>query len=203
MAQRTELYLRLEGSALPAPSELEAVIAAARPAALLIGAFSGAAAADAARELIASAKRRNLSVLIEGGPELAQSLGADGIHMSADQARVTQARRVLGEDKTIGASCSLSRHEAMVMAESGADYVAFGEPRGAAPVDAEALEEMAAWWASLFEVPCVVWLGEDPVGEASALIDAGVDFLGLSWRAGDGEPGLERLARVADVLGKR
>ena len=46
----------------------------------------------------------------------------------------------------------------MLAAETGADYVMFGEPerRRHRPAT-EAMLERVAWWAELFELPCVAY----------------------------------------------
>ena len=54
------------------------------------------------------------------------------------------------------AADSQTRHDAMLAAEAGADYVMFGEPDedGHRP-SFEAIAERVAWWAEVFEIPCV------------------------------------------------
>jgi len=66
----------------------------------------------------------------------------------------------------------------MTAAEQGADYVLFGEPdaAGVRPAFA-AIEERVAWWAELFEAPCVGYAGA-PV-EVASLAAAGADFVAL------------------------
>jgi len=75
----------------------------------------------------------------------------------------------------------------MLAAEQGADYVMFGEP----PVGRErpalaAIEERVAWWAEVFEVPCVGYAAS--VEEVRPLVTAGADFIALGdflWRDPD------------------
>ena len=69
-----------------------------------------------------------------------------------------------------------TRHDAMVAAERGADYVMFGEP-GAARPPLEAIGERIAWWAEVFEIPCVGYA--DHLDEVGALASAGADFVAL------------------------
>jgi thiamine-phosphate pyrophosphorylase len=198
--RKADLYLCLVAAALPASDELEALIAAVRPAAMLLTGVEKSASLKPLRDLIQSAKRQNLAVLVADDIDLAADLGADGVHIGADQRRLAEARSRLGADRTVGVSCRLSRHEAMVMGEGGADYIAFGEHWGAGPHDPQALAEMVAWWAALFEVPCVAWLGtDDPVGEARRLISAGADYIGVRWAAG-GVSDFERLSGIAAGL---
>jgi thiamine-phosphate pyrophosphorylase len=65
----------------------------------------------------------------------------------------------------------------MVAAESGADYVMFGEPDPAGKRPSfDAIEDRVAWWSEVFEVPCVAYA--DNVAEVAAL--AAADFVALS-----------------------
>ncbi|WP_252251115.1 thiamine phosphate synthase, partial [Clostridium sp. ZBS13] len=83
----------------------------------------------------------------------------------APEERIEAAREILGGRAIIGADPGRSRHDAMTLAELGADYMAFG-PEGEG--DVEARDELAAWWAEIFEIPCVV-LGVATSAEAVAL----------------------------------
>ncbi len=77
-----------------------------------------------------------------------------------------------------------SRDDAMTAAEAGADYVMFGEPdaAGARPSFA-AVEDRIAWWAEVFEIPCVGYAAS--ADEVAPLVKAGADFIALGdwlWR---------------------
>lgn len=200
---KADLYLCLSAPAVSASGDAEALIAAGRPAALLITEATGAPR-DAVRALIQSGKRQNLAVLIADDIELAAALGADGVHIPADQRRLAAARARLGADKTVGVSCSLSRHEAMVMGEGGADYVAFAEHWREGPRDMAALAGMVGWWAAIFELPCVAWLGEeDAAGEARMLADAGADFVAVRCGVRSPAEDIERLGGIAAGLERK
>jgi thiamine-phosphate pyrophosphorylase len=198
MDKSCELYLRFDADALPATPELAALVAEVAPAALLV---MGAAGRTAGTELLAfmdASWRLNVPVLIENDAGLARALGAEGVHLRADGAAFAEARRTLGEEKSVGVSCTLSRHEAMSMAELGADYIAFGETGGPDSRDAEALAEMIAWWDELFEVPCVVWLQGDETEEAvRRLIDAGADYIVAGGGSGGRKADLAYLRMIA------
>jgi thiamine-phosphate pyrophosphorylase len=138
----------------------------------------------AAAPLVAAAQQANVAALIAGDARLAEGLGADGLHVRpamdiADQ--YGQARRHLGAGAIVGADCGVSRHDAMSLAEAGADYIAFGAPRhrndrarGRVRRDA-----LVAWWGEIFEVPCVA-LDVESAEEAKALKEAGADFIGVA-----------------------
>ncbi|MBL8906871.1 MAG: thiamine phosphate synthase [Rhizobiales bacterium] len=105
---------------------------------------------SSARALVAPLQRLGLAVLVDGDPQIAVRTGADGVEIAGLDA-YREARRVLGPDRIVGASCGASRHSAMELAEAGADYVAFSQ---ASHVD------LISWWAEIFEIPCIA---ADPV----------------------------------------
>lgn len=123
-----------------------------------------AAVAAAARRLLPIVHGHDVAMLLEGRPELAARLGFDGVHIGAGD-DYAAARKALGDARTVGVACGSSRHDAMLAAEAGADYVAFSGP-GAA--------ELAAWWAALMTVPSVA------EGDPAALSAAGADFVRVS-----------------------
>jgi thiamine-phosphate pyrophosphorylase len=75
----------------------------------------------------------------------------------------------------------------MVAGEAGADYVMFGEPdrEGRRPAF-DAVVERLAWWAELFEVPCVGFAAS--LDEVEALASGGADFVAVDfiWTARGG-----------------
>ena len=162
-----------------------AALAAGDVAALLVAPAEALPLGPAAAgPLVAAAQQANVAALIAGDARLAEGLGADGLHVRpardiADQ--YGQARRHLGAGAIVGADCGVSRHDAMSLAEAGADYIAFGAPRhlndrarGRARRDA-----LVAWWGEIFEVPCVA-LDVESAEEAKALKEAGADFIGVA-----------------------
>jgi thiamine-phosphate pyrophosphorylase len=74
----------------------------------------------------------------------------------------------------------------------------FGEPhRGAPTMELQSLAERVGWWAEIFETPCVAYA--DTIAAASALAEAGADFVALGdaiW----GRPSPSEAAREAQAL---
>ena len=121
-------------------------------------------------------------------PALAPTVGADGVHLD-DVNSVVAARRELGADAIVGVGCGASRDAAVVAAEAGADYVAFGpafERGGASP----AVLEVIAWWRQMTVVPCVAH-GGLRLDNVAPFVAAGADFLAggsAVWSEEGGNP---------------
>ena len=149
--------------------------------------------------LIDQIQAAGAACLIEDGIAAAADLGADGVHITADQNLYGEARKTLGDSANIGVGCGLSRHDAMESAESGADYVAFSAPDADADAH-EALSDMIAWWSEIFVVPCVAWDIAD-VGEAVALTERGVDFIAPPSTIWDSDDALTVLREMDAAIG--
>ena len=128
------------------------------------------------RELTAA---RDIALLIENDAARAERIGADGVHIPADTTLYGQAREHLGQRAIIGVGCNQSRHDAMLLAELGADYVAFGSTPALSGREREECAELIAWWSDIFVVPCVAWNVETQE-EAAELAGLGADFVALS-----------------------
>jgi len=139
---------------------------------------------------------KGAALLLDGHADLVARAGADGAHVTG-MSQFTAAIEHLKPERIAGAGGLATRHDGMTAAELGADYVMFGEPNGdgARPAFA-AIEERIAWWAEVFEAPCVGYAA-DPA-EAAELVSAGADFVALGdwlWRA---PPTIA--ARVAELM---
>jgi thiamine-phosphate pyrophosphorylase len=122
-------------------------------------------------------QRRDVALILDGMPEIAARAGADGAHLTGVEA-FAAALALLKPDRITGAGGLASRHDAMLAAETGADYVMFGDPdrRGRRASLDETLERLS-WWAELFEVPCVGYAAS--LDEVAALGETGADFIAL------------------------
>jgi len=103
--------------------------------------------------------------------------GADGGHAD-DPARIEALIEGLKDGRSAGAGGLRTKHAAMTAGETGADYVLFGEPEpdGALP-SLDLVEERAAWWADIFQTPCVAYA---PSLDAVARLAAtGAEFIAL------------------------
>jgi thiamine-phosphate pyrophosphorylase len=117
------------------------------------------------------------ALLLDGLPDIAAHVGADGAHLN-DIAEFEAALGTLKPARIAGCGGLQTRHDAMLAAEAGADYVMFGEPdqRQHRPT-LDAVVERVDWWAELFEIPCVGFAGS--MEDVAPLADAGAEFIAL------------------------
>jgi thiamine-phosphate pyrophosphorylase len=127
------------------------------------------------------ARAHGVAVILNDRPHLAPRAGCDGVHVGQSDASVAEARRVMGSNAMIGATCHDSRHLAMEAAEAGADYVAFGAffPTTTKAATHRAEPEVLTIWQETMELPCVA-IGGITAANAGTLAAAGADFVAVS-----------------------
>jgi thiamine-phosphate pyrophosphorylase len=117
------------------------------------------------------------ALMLAGHPDLVARVGADGAHLTGIDA-FSAAKAVLKPERIAGCGGLSTRHDAMLAAEAGADYVLFGEPDQAGRRPSfEAVAERVAWWAEIFEPPCIGFAGA--LAEVDLLAAAGADFVAI------------------------
>jgi len=203
----TQLFLTLETGESAVDRLAAALAATPIPSVLLVPPAGQAFDLTATKQLVDLAQSKGAAALLFGDADLARQLGADGVHLQDGrdlEDRYRAARKTLGSNKIVGAHVS-SRHDAMVLGEQGADYVAFGLLPEFAQWSEEARErqcELIAWWAELFEVPCVA-LQIGTKDEAPMLANAGADFVEVRVTSGDPLADVsEQLRSISERLAK-
>jgi thiamine-phosphate pyrophosphorylase len=126
------------------------------------------------------AHARDVAVLVNDRPDIAAATGCDGTHIGQSDMPYRKARRLVGKEAIVGVTCHDSMHLAMVAAEQGADYVAFGaffetatKPRRYAPKP-----ELLSHWQEATTVPCVA-IGGITAENCAPLVRAGADFIAV------------------------
>ncbi len=142
---------------------------------------------------------KGAALIVDGHADLVARGGADGAHLTG-VAAFNDALEHLRPDRIAGCGGLASRHDAMTAAEAGADYVMFGEPDAAGHRPGfAAVDERVAWWAEVFEVPCVAYAATPD--EVAPLVKAGADFIALGdWLWRDPDAVAATLARIAPLL---
>ena len=127
------------------------------------------------------ARDHGVALILNDRPDLAARMGCDGVHIGQEDTPYAQARRLLGSDRIVGVTCHDSRHLAMLAAEAGADYVAFGAfyPTLTKTAPTRADPDILTSWQETMLTPCVAIGGIEP-GNCRPLVSAGADFLAAS-----------------------
>jgi thiamine-phosphate pyrophosphorylase len=175
---------------------LERALAAADVAAVLLRLADADERALINRIKTAAAvvQRRDIALLIDGRPELVARAGADGAHLAGIEA-LHAALPLLKPDRIAGAGGLRSRHDAMLAGETAADYVMFGEPERGRNPPFPAVEERVAWWAELFQPPCIGYACH--ADQIRPLAQAGADFVALGEWIWNEPSGAERVLAAA------
>ncbi len=81
---------------------------------------------EQAGELVALCRAAGATFIVNDHLALALALDADGVHLGAADGDLAEARKRLGQEKLLGASCYDRIELAQAAAQAGADYLAFG-----------------------------------------------------------------------------
>lgn len=140
------------------------------------------------RALAALCREAGAAFIVNDHLALALELNADGVHLGGDDGSLPEARRRLGQDRLLGASCYDRIDLAGAAAQAGVDYLAFGSVfssstkpgavRAPLAIFAEArrsfaLPLVAIGGITLQNAPQVFAAGADAIAVISALFDAG------------------------------
>jgi thiamine-phosphate pyrophosphorylase len=175
------LYLITPMVADPAAigDQLDAALAATDTAAVLLRLATAdeRTLINRIKALASTAQAHDVALLVEGHPDLIARAGADGAHFAGSDALLAAIGK-LKPERIAGAGRLPTRHDAMIVAEAGGDYVMFGDPdaRGDRP-SLVAIAERVAWWSELFEIPCVAYA--ERFGDMGELCAAGADFIAI------------------------
>lgn len=201
-AARPRLYVVTPAVRDPAPLQaaLAEIAAAAEVAAVLLNLHDAdeRGLVNIVKALAPAVQARGTAVVIAGRPGIVARGGADGAQLSGTDA-LREALPSLKPAFIAGAGGLESRHDAMIAAEAGADYVMFGDPGadGRRP-GLDAVVDRVAWWAEVFEVPCVGYAGS--LDDIPALKAAGADFVAVGDAVFDDPRGPR--AAAADVAAR-
>jgi thiamine-phosphate pyrophosphorylase len=125
--------------------------------------------------------------------------GTDGIHVSGGHPDLRELRERLKGERALGVGAIRSKDEAMTAGEAGVDYLLFGEPRpdGSIPT-LDSVVERVAWWAEIFETPCVAYAPD--FDAIPALVATGAEFIALGDAVWDHPDGPARAIAAAVAL---
>lgn len=150
------------------------------------------------KSVAGAVQTHDAALLLDERPSLVARTGADGAHLAGIEA-LQVALPVLKPDWIAGAGGLGSRHDAMLAGEANADYVMFGDPgRRGGRTEFGVIEERLAWWAELFQPPCIGYAAN--ADEIRPLARTGADFIALGewiWtEPGGAEAAVAAAARI-------
>lgn len=156
----------------------------------------------AANHVIEPCHEADVALVVTDHYRLVEALGLDGVHLSAAaRTPMRDVRKALGDDVIVGAEAGTTKHQGIVLAEAGADYVSFGPigDTGALGDDNRAGDDIFEWWGEMIETPSVAEGGVTP--EDAGRLSAHVDFVVPDRKIWDDpEAAPEQLLRYAAAL---
>jgi len=197
--QRLYLITPLVDDAASFAPELERVLGSGDVAAVLLRLAQGGELSliERVKTIGAAVHSRDIALVVDGHPEIVARAGADGSHLTGITV-FAAALAALKPDRIAGAGGLRSRHDAMLAGETAADYVMFGEPERRGPgknPPFPAVEERVAWWAELFQPPCIGYASS--ADQIRPLAQAGADFVALGEWIWSEQAGAERTLAAA------
>ena len=156
-----------------------------------------------AAALLAVCRRHGATLIINDDVELAYELGADGVHVGAEDTAVPVARARLGSGKIVGASCYGDLGRAQAAARHGADYIAFGSFFASSVKPAAARARLSLLPAARQLGLPVVAIGGITLDNAGELIDAGADAVAVIsalFAAPDAEAAARKFCQLFSLL---
>ena len=163
--------------------------------------YSNSELIQIAKEIKKICDNNNCLFLLNDSLEIALNIGANGVHLGAEDGSILSARKNSPKNFLIGASCYDSRHLAMEAGEQGADYLSFGaffesktkKSRGNPSL------EILEWSNEILNLPTVA-IGGITADNCAPLVKSDVDFLSVIsfvWDHPEGEEvALMKLSQV-------
>ena len=133
-----------------------------------------------ATALLALCRSYGVPLIINDHLDLCAQIDADGLHLGATDCNLGAARRLLGNDKIIGASCYNDIDLAIDAAALGASYAAFGAcfSSNTKPNAVNAPLSLFAQAKSMINIPLVA-IGGITLENAAQVVDAGADAIAV------------------------
>jgi thiamine-phosphate pyrophosphorylase len=157
---------------------------------------------EQAAALLALCRAAGVPLIVNDDVDLAESLGADGLHLGREDLSIAAARTRLGKNILLGASCYDRLDLAVNARSAGADYVAFGSAfpsttkPGATRAPLSLLREARA------RLACpIVAIGGITRENAHAVIEAGADAVAVISALFDAPDVGRRAREFANLFG--
>jgi thiamine-phosphate pyrophosphorylase len=150
---------------------------------------------DQSSTLLALCRTARVPLIINDDLDLAESLGADGLHLGREDMPIAAARARLGRDKLLGASCYDRLDLAVKACSAGADYVAFGSAFPSTTKPGATRAPLSLYREAKARLSCrIVAIGGITSENAQAVLAAGADAVAVISALFDA-PDIELCAR--------
>lgn len=147
------------------------------------------------RHLAPLIQRRGIACLVSD-PQLAAETDCDGVHVDGVGPALEAALAAMKPQRIVGAGGLKMRDDAMRAGEAGVDYLMFGGP--GEQRDFAEIRERIAWWAEIFNPPCVAYA--KALEEVAEFARAGADFVALCGAVWDDPRGPAAALETAERL---
>ena len=134
---------------------------------------------EQAGALLKLCQNAKVPLIINDDWQLAKNIGAEGVHLGAEDANPNWVREQLGADMLIGVSCYNSFERAQSMAKLDIDYLAFGAmfPSATKPNARLAGLNLLTEAKSLNKP--IVAIGGISADNSASVLDAGADYIAV------------------------
>jgi len=152
------------------------------------------------QEIRVLTSKYNALLVVNDSPELAKEIGADGVHLGADDPKVPYARKILGPDAIVGVSCYEDIRLVRQFSPGDVSYIGLSSPYPSSTKHKEVVSlprfrELVA--AS--RLPCYAIGGITPE-RAGQMLDAGCHGVAvISAIFGAGNPAYETKRFLAEL----
>ena len=99
----------------------------------------------------------DLSVLLEDNYEFALKNEFDGVHFTKRPSEIQKVLKLKPKDFLVGVDCSYSKHQGLITAELGVDYISFKIDCNKNNYNSNSYSDnLISWWYETIEIPLVV-----------------------------------------------
>ena len=99
----------------------------------------------------------DLAVLLEDNYEFALKNEFDGVHFTKRPSEIQKVLKLIPKDFLVGVDCSYSKHQGLIAAELGVDYISFKVDSNKNDYNSNIYSDnLISWWYETVEIPLVV-----------------------------------------------
>jgi thiamine-phosphate pyrophosphorylase len=132
-------------------------------------------------------QKAGAAAIIVGNTQIAGRVKADGLHFEGAVADVAGNVERFSPKMIVGTGNIKNRHTALEIGEAQPDYVLFGKIGADTKPEAHPRNlELADWWASMVEIPCIVQAGNTLESIPDTAM-TGAEFIALGAAVFDAE----------------